>query len=107
MRCFVAAWPDQATRESLQELLARLRPQVPTGRPMQTRNLHLTLAFIGELTPAAAEPLSRSVDKLSIDTIRLDDRTSSAAFHAHASPGPAARLNAAWRRQWLRCDPTR
>ena len=66
MRYFVAAWPDQATRDALQELLAELRPQVPNGRPMQPRNLHLTLAFIGEVPPVAAEQLSRSVDKLSI-----------------------------------------
>lgn len=54
MRCFVAAWPDDTTRESLDTLLAELRPRVPAARPMQARNLHLTLAFIGELDDAVA-----------------------------------------------------
>jgi 2'-5' RNA ligase len=33
---------------------------------MQGRNLHLTLAFIGEVPPAEAEQLARSIDALSI-----------------------------------------
>ena len=63
MRCFVAAWPDHATRQSLEQLLATLRAQVPAARPMQARNLHLTLAFIGELD-AAAPSLAPSIDDL-------------------------------------------
>ena len=64
MRCFVAAWPDHATRQSLEQLLAPLRAQVPAARPMQARNLHLTLAFIGELETAAATSLAPSIDDL-------------------------------------------
>ncbi|HTN50294.1 MAG TPA: RNA 2',3'-cyclic phosphodiesterase [Burkholderiaceae bacterium] len=54
MRCFIAAWPDQATRRRLEQALALLVPQLPQARPMQPRNLHLTLAFIGSLDEAAA-----------------------------------------------------
>ena len=64
MRCFVAAWPDHATRQSLEQLLATLRAQVTAARPMQARNLHLTLAFIGELDSAAATRLAPSMDDL-------------------------------------------
>ena len=66
MRCFVAAWPDHATRLSLEQLLATLRAQVPAARPMQARNLHLTLAFIGELDAAAATGLEPSIDDLAL-----------------------------------------
>ncbi len=54
MRCFIAAWPDDATRRRLQHLIEALAPRVPQARPMQPRNLHLTLAFIGPLDDAAA-----------------------------------------------------
>ena len=54
MRCFIAAWPDDATRQRLQQLIDALVPRVPKARPMQPRNLHLTLAFIGTLDDAAA-----------------------------------------------------
>jgi RNA 2',3'-cyclic 3'-phosphodiesterase len=66
MRCFVAAWPDHATRLSLEGLLVTLHPQVQGGRPMQSRNLHLTLAFIVELPRTAAEQLAHEIDGLSI-----------------------------------------
>jgi len=54
MRCFIAAWPDDATRRRLQQLIEALAPRMPKARPMQPRNLHLTLAFIGTLDDAAA-----------------------------------------------------
>ncbi len=69
MRCFVAAWPDHATRHSLEQLLATLRAQVPAARPMQARNLHLTLAFIGELDSAAATRLAPSMDDLMLQPL--------------------------------------
>jgi 2'-5' RNA ligase len=37
-----------------------------SGRPMQPRNQHLTLAFIGDLKADAAERLSGAIDRLSI-----------------------------------------
>jgi 2'-5' RNA ligase len=49
MRCFLAAWPDAAARERCRALTESLRPQVGHGRVMRAENLHLTLAFIGEL----------------------------------------------------------
>lgn len=49
MRCFLAAWPDDATRQRCRALTESLRPQVGHGRVMRAENLHLTLAFIGDL----------------------------------------------------------
>ncbi len=67
MRCFVAAWPDEETRRSIEGLLETLRPQVPHARPMQPRNLHLTLAFIGDLEDTAARSLAQSTAQLAIE----------------------------------------
>jgi 2'-5' RNA ligase len=66
MRCFVAAWPGAATRAELERLMATLDPPGPRARPMQSRNLHLTLAFIGEMDSVAATALARSIDGLAI-----------------------------------------
>lgn len=52
MRCFLAAWPDEAVRERCAELIRSVRPHAEHGRVMRLENLHLTLAFIGELQDA-------------------------------------------------------
>lgn len=49
MRCFLAAWPDEAVRTRCGELIRSVRPHAQHGRVMRLENLHLTLAFIGEL----------------------------------------------------------
>lgn len=49
MRCFVALWPDKATRDRLDELALHWQRRFPSARRMRQANLHLTLAFIGEL----------------------------------------------------------
>ena len=53
MRCFVAAWPDDAVREACDRLIAAVRPLAEHGRVMRPDNLHLTLAFIGDLPDEA------------------------------------------------------
>lgn len=57
MRCFIAAWPDDGTRARLSRLQADLAAAAPRARPMQPRNFHVTLAFIGELGDTAAQSL--------------------------------------------------
>ena len=64
MRCFIAAWPTDETRMALERLTSGLKSRVSDGRAMQARNLHLTLAFIGELDPARAESLVHDCDDL-------------------------------------------
>jgi 2'-5' RNA ligase len=49
MRCFLAAWPDETARRRCAELIDALRPLADHGRVMRADNLHLTLAFIGDL----------------------------------------------------------
>ncbi len=57
MRCFVAAWPDDGTRAQLARVQDELAAAAPGARPMQPRNFHLTLAFIGEFGDDAARAL--------------------------------------------------
>jgi 2'-5' RNA ligase len=48
-RCFVALWPDAATRERLHAIAAGLASAAGRARPTSRDDLHLTLAFLGEL----------------------------------------------------------
>jgi len=56
MRCFVACWPDDATRTLLDDAAQQASRRYPNARRVPRDNLHLTLAFIGELPePRAVE----------------------------------------------------
>ncbi|MGZ8291162.1 MAG: RNA 2',3'-cyclic phosphodiesterase [Telluria sp.] len=52
MRCFLAAWPDATARQRFGHLIEALRAHAEHGRVMRPENLHLTLAFIGDLPDA-------------------------------------------------------
>ncbi len=67
MRCFIAAWPSEVTRLALGQLVCGLKSRVPEGRAMQARNLHLTLAFIGELDPQRAHTLADDCSDLAAE----------------------------------------
>jgi 2'-5' RNA ligase len=47
-RVFFALWPDEAARAALARLAANMRGECG-GRTVPARNLHLTLAFIGNI----------------------------------------------------------
>ena len=53
-RVFFALWPDDATRSALRFATQRA-VQASSGRPIAKANLHLTVAFLGELTKEALE----------------------------------------------------
>jgi RNA 2',3'-cyclic 3'-phosphodiesterase len=63
VRSFIAAWPDEATRTRIGRLLEQLEAP-PPARAVQARNLHLTLAFIGELDAARAAEVAQAARKL-------------------------------------------
>lgn len=73
-RWFFALWPDGATGTALS---ARARPLIPTGaRAAHPLDLHLTLHFLGELTPeqvqlavAAADEVRSHAFSLRIDRV--------------------------------------
>lgn len=79
-RWFFALWPDLAVSRSL----AELRPVLhyPKARWSHPLDLHLTLAFLGELTPAelacaeaAAGRVSASAFPVSVDTLGVFRRS--------------------------------
>lgn len=53
-RTFLALWPDPAVRGQLAAASAAARRQA-SGRPVPPDNLHLTLAFLGNVSPEALE----------------------------------------------------
>jgi 2'-5' RNA ligase len=58
MRCFVALWPDDPTRDRLETLARDWHQRLPDARRMRRENLHLTLAFIGELEAPVARRIA-------------------------------------------------
>ncbi|MCA3227226.1 MAG: RNA 2',3'-cyclic phosphodiesterase [Burkholderiales bacterium] len=62
LRCFVALWPDTAARDAIARMVARAHERHPAARPMRAENLHLTLAFIGNLPQTAVRALQPQVD---------------------------------------------
>ncbi|HEX4598546.1 MAG TPA: RNA 2',3'-cyclic phosphodiesterase [Burkholderiaceae bacterium] len=74
MRCFVACWPDDATRARLDHAARDAHQRYPGTRRVRGHNLHLTLAFIGELPSTKAHEAVRALGHLSTDAFdwRID-----------------------------------
>src|SRR5918993_4078954 len=64
MRCFIAASPDEPTRLALSSVSEDVRRRVGHRRVSRVEDLHLTLAFIGELATDVAFDLSDAIRKL-------------------------------------------
>ncbi|PSL21184.1 RNA 2',3'-cyclic phosphodiesterase [Shimia abyssi] len=69
MRAFVAI--DLAA--ALGAEIVQLQAQVPVGRSVPKKNLHLTVAFLGDQSAAALEALHEELDALTVEpfTLRL------------------------------------
>lgn len=74
MRCFIAAWPDPPTSLALAALSADVRERVAHRRATRIDDLHLTLAFIGNLDDADAFAVADAITKFKFRTFswRLD-----------------------------------
>lgn len=68
MRCFVALRPDDAARERLAGVVREQQRRFPRARAMCMENLHLTLAFIGELDEARAAVVASALDALPFES---------------------------------------
>jgi 2'-5' RNA ligase len=67
MRCFVACWPDEATRARLDQAARDAHQRHPDARRMRAGNLHLTLAFIGELSSSQAPAVVEALERLAVE----------------------------------------
>jgi 2'-5' RNA ligase len=63
MRIFIAILPDEPTRAALVESQRAIEPLLARGRRTDASNLHLTLAFLGELDEEQAQKASRALDR--------------------------------------------
>jgi len=73
MKLFFALWPDDAPRREMGRWAAALH-RLCTGRRTPTDNLHITLAFLGQVEPARLETIvaaARSVQPRQF-TLRMD-----------------------------------
>ena len=64
MRCFIAAWPDPPTRVALAAVSEDVRQRVAHRRATRIDDMHLTLAFIGNLGDEDAFAVADAVAKL-------------------------------------------
>lgn len=73
-RVFFALWPDEATRAAISRA-TREAVRSSGGRPIAKERLHITVAFLGELTPEglgaarAVPPVSVGPFELALDAI--------------------------------------
>lgn len=73
-RLFFALWPDDDTRKQLQAVMQSIPPNI--GRAVPLENLHITLAFLGQVNEeitkgleAAANRIRTQKFELKLDTI--------------------------------------
>jgi 2'-5' RNA ligase len=62
-RVFVALWPTPASRLRLAEVAAHAAQHVERARPVESANLHLTLAFVGSLRADRLEALAVQLEQ--------------------------------------------
>jgi 2'-5' RNA ligase len=71
LRLFFALWPDARARDAL-EAWARRAQSVCGGRLMRPRNLHFTLAFLGDVPAARLEALVTAAGAVPARDLRID-----------------------------------
>ena len=69
MRCFIAAWPEARARVALARLSDDVRQRIAHRRATRADDLHLTLAFIGDLNDDAAFDLADAIATLRFEPI--------------------------------------
>lgn len=70
MRLFIAVNFDEPTKENIMAVQSRLQ-QLGRGNFSRPENLHLTLAFIGEVEPDREITIGRLMDELTVPVLQL------------------------------------
>jgi len=99
-RVFFALWPDDATRAAISRA-TREAVRLSGGRPIAKERLHITIAFLGELTRAGLE-VARSVPPIpsggpfdfTLDTIGIWPESKTLWFAPAAVPFELGELEA-------------
>lgn len=63
VRAFLAVPPDPPWAESARALIARIRPALPDASWTRPESWHLTLKFLGEVSPAALSQFASAVGR--------------------------------------------
>ncbi len=69
-RLFFALWPDPRQRDRLRDFISPMAKLVE-GRPIDRRNWHVTLAFIGEFPEKRIPELQQRVKRIEMQPFRL------------------------------------
>ena len=90
LRCFVACWPDETTRYRLDRIAQDVVGRTPGARRVRAENLHLTLAFIGELPQPKARESADAVRDLAVEPFdwRIDHTGRFERAHVLWAGGP-------------------
>lgn len=64
MRLFVALDFPDSIRQSLRELIARLKPEFPNAKWVRPEAMHVTLKFIGEVEAGKLEPIGAALSSV-------------------------------------------
>ena len=67
MRLFVALAIPEDVRRSLADVMTKLRPAAPGARWVRAEGIHLTLKFIGHVTPEKLEPIRDAFGAIRLD----------------------------------------
>lgn len=102
-RMFFGLWPDAATAAAMVRATKRA-VRLSGGRPIAKERLHITVAFLGELTAPelesarAAPPIASGAFELALDTVGFFPRSRVLWLAARAVPNALQELE---RRLWM------
>lgn len=69
-RLFFALWPDDRQRDRLRDVINSVAKTVE-GRPVERRNWHITLAFLGDCEDQQVPELLRRAQEIEVEPFRL------------------------------------
>lgn len=72
MRLFIAINFDESVKRRLMDIQSRLKSLSASGNFTKENNLHLTLAFLGELPPGKLPAIKQAMDDVSTEGFELN-----------------------------------